>query len=145
MATRTKAPPVPESEVQRDGMAWLRGQGCQVYRRNTGGMYDARGNFVRFSEKGAADSWAISPAGIHIEVEWKRQGERPTLDQVLWLIKTNGHGHSASWWVDNLDTLATVYRWVTHGGRVAFSNSPRAYRVKGKTVYGPSGDYDLCR
>lgn len=145
MSRIVKAPIPRESEVQRDGMAWLRSQGCQVYRRNTGGMYDARGNFVRFSEKGASDSWAISPAGIHLEVEWKRSGETPTLDQVLWLIKTNGHGYSASFWVDNLATLEVVYRHVTHGGRVAYSNAPKRYRVRGKDVYGPCGEYDLCR
>jgi hypothetical protein len=143
MGRTIKLPPIPESEVQRNGMAWLRSQGCQVYRRNTGGMYDARGNFVQFSERGACDSWAISPAGIHLEVEWKRFGERPTLDQVLWLLKTNGHGHSASFWVDNLATLERVYRHVAKGGRIAYCNDVRRYRIKGRDVWGPSGEFDL--
>lgn len=139
---------IPESEVQAEGSAWLKGQGCQVYRRNTGGMYDAKGNFVRFSEKGASDTWIITPAGVHGEVEWKRLGERPTLDQVLWLLKTNGHGHSFSFWVDNTDTLKAVYRAVVNDGcKIVYLNTTRMYassKKRGRSV-GPSGDYDVVK
>jgi hypothetical protein len=136
-----------EADLQRDGSAWLKGQGCQVFRRNTGGMYDARGNFVRFSEAGASDTWIITPAGIHGEVEWKRLGERPTLDQVLWLLKTNGHGHSFSFWVDNMDTLMAVYRAVVnHGCKIEYLNTTMTYTgKKGGKKIGPSGDYDVVR
>jgi hypothetical protein len=130
-------------------MEWMRAQGSQVYRRNVGGMYDASGNFVRFAEKGAADSWGILPNGSHFECEYKRLGKRPTYDQVMWLIGTNGHGASVSFWVDNLDTLERVYAWVVSGGRIAFSAEQRRYRIKlfGKlqSVMGPNGDYDFER
>jgi hypothetical protein len=142
---RRSVPPIPrESELQREGSAWMKSQGSRVFRRNTGGMYDARGNFVRFSERGASDTWIITPAGVHGEVEWKRPGERPTLDQAMWLLKTNGIGHSFAFWVDNLDSLRTVYRHVVNEGyRVAYLRTLRRYRVRGRDVWGQDGDYDL--
>jgi hypothetical protein len=134
----------PEAEIQKEGMDWMRSQGSLVFRRNTGGMYNAKGRFVRFSEKGASDTWLITPAGIHGEVEWKRSGERPTLDQVLWLLKTNGVGHSFSFWVDNLDTLKAVYRAVVnHGCKVQYLNTTRTYSTKRGKMIGPSGDFDV--
>lgn len=138
---------VPEREVQKEGMAWMASQGSQVFRRNTGGMYNAKGQFVRFSEPGASDTWVITPGGVHGEVEWKRHGERPTLEQVLWLLKTNGHGHSFSFWVDNLDTLKAVYRAVVNQGcKIEYLRTTRMYPGKkgGKRI-GPSGDYDVVR
>lgn len=136
---------IPEAEIQAEGMAWMRSEGSQVFRRNTGGMYNEKGKFVRFSDKGASDTWIITPAGVHGEIEWKRDGERPTLDQVLWLLKTNGPGHNFSFWVDNLDTLKAVYRAVVnHGRRISYLRTTRLYndKKKGKLI-GPSGDYDV--
>jgi hypothetical protein len=126
-------------------MAWMKSQGSQVYRRNTGGMYNDKGQFVRFSEKGASDTWIITPAGIHGEVEWKKSGERPTLEQVLWLLKTNGPGHNFSFWVDNIETLKAVYRAVVNQGcRISYLNTTRTYtRKKGGKAVGISGDFDV--
>jgi hypothetical protein len=136
--------PPPESEVQAEGMAWMRGQGSHVFRRNTGGMYDAKGQFVRFSEPGASDTWIITPAGIHGEVEWKKEGERPTLDQVMWLLKTNGPGHNFSFWVDNIRTLQAVYRAVVNGGcRISYLRTTRSFTTKKGKMIGPTGDFDV--
>lgn len=143
MTTKAKVPAPREAEVQRNGMLWLAVQGCVVHRRNTGAMLNPSGRLVRFSERGAADTWVVDPRGIHGEVEWKRRGERPTLDQVKWLIDHNGIGHAYAFWVDNLKTLEAVYRWVQAGGRIAYSHEPRKYRVKKRDVWFRSGDYDL--
>ncbi len=137
---------IPESEVQSEGMGWLKGQGCQVYRRNTGGLRNSKGKYVPFNEPGASDTWIITPAGVHGEVEWKRPGERPTLDQVLWLLKTNGHGHSFSFWVDNTETLKAVYRAVVNEGcKIVYLNTVRTYTTKRGKMTGPSGDYDVVK
>jgi hypothetical protein len=144
VARTTNLPPVPESEVQSNGMEWLRAQGCTVHRRNTGAFVDSRGHFYRFSERGAADTWIIDPRGVHGEVEWKKRGERPTYDQVRWLIDHNGVGHAYAFWVDNLATLETVYRWVQAGGQISYSHATRKYRVKKRDVWFRDGDYDLC-
>lgn len=138
-----------ESAIQREGMEWVRSTGSQIYRRNTGGMYDSRGNFVRFSERGAADSWGILPDGRHFELEFKRPKKRPTYYQSIWLVKTNGHGGSVSLWVDDLAILRRAFTAVLDGCRVVYSPEVVLYRVrehgKGTKVYGPSSDYDLER
>jgi hypothetical protein len=156
MTTRRASQPeatvtIPESKVQAAAIAMLRSFGCVVHRRNTGAMeasHKGKRRFVRFSEKGAADVYAITPAGYHLEVEIKRRGERPTLDQVNWLIAHNGIGGAAAIWVDNTDTLARVYRHIEAGGRVVYLDEVRTYTVKqGKRsarVIGPSGNYDLA-
>ena len=151
---KPQAPPwaaeIPEAQVQATAIAMLKGFGCVVHRRNTGAMeasYKGKRRFVRFSEKGASDVYAITPAGYHLELEIKRRGERPTLDQVNWLIEHNGIGGAAAIWVDNVATLARVYRHIEAGGRVVYLDSVRTYTVKhGKRsarVVGRSGDFDL--
>jgi hypothetical protein len=134
-----------EAEFQAEGVDWLKSQGSLVFRRNTGAFRNPQtGKLVRFSEKGASDTWLITPAGVHGEVEWKRENERPTLDQVLWLVKTNGHGHSFSFWVDNMTTLQRVYRAVVNDGRkVVYLNTTRTYTTKKGKAIGLSGDFDL--
>lgn len=145
-----KAPVIPEAKVQADAIAMLKGFGCVVHRRNTGALsaeYKGKSRFVRFSEKGSADVWAIMGNGNHLELEVKRLGERPSLDQVNWLIEHNGVGRAVAFWIDNTKTLERVYRHVEAGGRIVYSTETRIYSVKkkGKTVkvIGLSGDFDL--
>lgn len=138
-----------EATLQRAGMDWVRSCGAQIYRRNTGGMYDSRGNFVRFSERGASDSWGILPDGRHFELEFKRCGKRPTYDQAVWLNKTNAHGGSVSFWVDDMSVLRRVFGAILEGFAVVYSLEVVRYRIRDKgctrTVIGPSSDYDLER
>ena len=148
---RAKPPVIPEREVQASAIRMLEAFGCKVHRRNTGAMsaeYKGKSRFVRFSEKGASDLWALTPAGFHLELEVKRLGERPSLEQVRWLIEHNGVGGAAAFWVDNTATLDRVYRHIAAGGRVVYLDTTRVYSVKrrGKTAHetGPSGDYDLA-
>jgi hypothetical protein len=112
-------------------------------------MYDAHGNFVRFSERGASDSWGILPDGRHFELEFKRPRKRPTYYQAVWLTKTNGHGGSVSLWVDDMTILKRVFGVILEGCRVVYSPEVIRYRLrdKGRTtsVFGPSADYDLER
>lgn len=145
MARAIKIPPVAESEIQRNGMAWLDAQGCDVHRRNTGGAYNPQGRYVQYSEPGASDTWIIDGRGIHGEIEWKRFGKRPTLAQVEWLIGRNGRGLAYAFWADNLDTLERVARHVWAGGRIVYSDEARRYKVEGGHAWGPCGNYDLCR
>jgi hypothetical protein len=146
MPTRRAAvPPKPrESEVQRAGIALLRGLGCEVHRRNTGAVranYKGRNRLVRFSEKGASDVWFVMPqlGGRHGEWEAKRPGERPTLDQVLWLRRMN-HATGAAFWTDSVEVLETVARHLIRGGRIQYLKT--VWRYEGG-VHGMGGDYDL--
>lgn len=148
---KPKAPVIPEAEVQASAIRVLQCFGCKVHRRNTGAMsaeYKGKSRFVRFSEKGASDLWFLFPSGLHGELEVKRPGERPTLDQVRWLIEHNGVGGAVAFWIDNTATLERVYLHVAEGGRIVYSEETRAYSVKRRGVMvretGPSGDYDLA-
>ena len=152
MTARAKPKPVviPEAKVQAAAIAMLRGFGCVVHRRNTGAMsgeHKGKSRFVRFSERGAADVWCVRPNGYHCEIEIKRLGQRPSLDQVNWLIAHNGIGGASAWWVDNTATLERVYRHIEAGGVIVYSQETRTYSVKrgDKTtrVVGLSGDFDL--
>lgn len=147
----SRAATTPERDVQAACLAILRGFGCVAHRRNTGAMSGAHKGkawFVRFGEPGAADVWALMPDGRHLELEVKRPGQYPTLDQVHWLRTHNGIGSSVAFWVDNTATLERVYRRIIMGGRVVYRDDERTYPVKidGKTrrVVGPTGDYDLA-
>lgn len=147
---RAASPEVPEAKVQVTAIAMLKSFGCVVHRRNTGARvenYKGKSRLIRFSEKGSSDVWAITPAGYHLELEIKRRGERPSLDQVNWLIEHNGIGGAAAFWIDNVATLARVYQHIEAGGRVVYLDEVRTYTVKhGKRsarVVGPSGNYDL--
>jgi hypothetical protein len=149
--TRTPKPPViPEREVQANAIRILAAYGCKVHRRNTGATtaeYKGKSRFIRYSEPGSADLWFLTSDGVHGELEVKRLGERPSLDQVKWLMEHNGIGRAVAFWVDNTATLDRVMGHVLTGGRIVYSDETRVYTVKrrGTTVrlIGPSGDYDL--
>lgn len=126
---RTKPPRPLEREVQRSGIALLRGLGWTVHRRNVGAM-KVGNRFVRFSEEGASDTYGVIPGIGHFELEFKRPGERPTKDQLLWLLKHN-HSGSVGFWVDNTATLEAVARAIMAGYRVVYD--------------GWTGHYDLSR
>ena len=150
MTRPTKLPTIPEAQVQATAIAMLRAWDCVVHRRNTGAMggeYKGKRRFVRFSDPGASDVWAILPSGLHQELELKRQGERPSLDQVKWLMAHNGVGGSVAFWVDNLEFLERAYLHILTGYRIRYRDTTRWYRVKeGKSsvkVQGPSGDFWL--
>lgn len=147
---KSKFPAIPESQVQATAISMLGWWGFVVHRRNTGAItpeYKGKKRFVRFSEPGASDLWCVTQAGIHWEIEIKRKGERPSLDQVRWLIRHNGIGGSVAFWIDDTGDLERIYRHIEAGGRIEYLGTQRWYRVKqgGTTVkvQGPSGDFVL--
>jgi hypothetical protein len=136
-----KVHPPLESDVQREGIATLQAFGWLVYRRNVGAMsgtHAGKSWFVKFSEKGQSDTWAIMRCGRHAEIEFKRYGKRPTLDQVLWLRKVNART-GAAFWVDSLAYLWTVAKALSEGAVIQYHDTKWMY---GKAE-GPSGDYDV--
>jgi hypothetical protein len=133
----TKLPPIPESEVQANGIAVLESLGCIAHRRNTGAMTLPATDrwarrFIKFSEKGAADVWIVLPSGAHGECEIKRPGGRPTLDQVLWLMRHNGHGSAVAWWSDSVESVERVARHVIAGGGSGSRKRPTHTRSRSR-------------
>lgn len=133
MKTTARKPPRPrESEIQASGMALLRTLGWRVFRRNTGAMtatYKGRDRFIRFSEPGQSDCWAVLPDGRHGEVEFKRPGEWPTAAQLAWLRSMNGVGGSVAFWVSDLKDLEEVARHVQRGGKIEYVGDEGQYQL----------------
>lgn len=145
--TATKLPKPLEKVVQRQALAYLKQMGIAAYRRNVIAVpaeYQGRRRFIRAGEPGQSDIWGVLPNttgrhfGRHFEAECKRPGERPTLDQVMWLTTMNVIT-GAAFWFDSIGILATVIDCLRTGGRVQYLDTVRRY---GK-IEGPSGDYDL--
>ncbi len=144
MPTRTKVPTPLEKEIQKNGIALLRSLGWKkVFRRNVATFtadYKGKSRIIRCGEPGQSDTWGVMPDGRHFELEFKRSGERPTLDQAKWLWMMNSGGCGVSFWVDNLDTLERVARHLMDGGRIVYLDQDGREYPDGR---GPSGDYDL--
>jgi hypothetical protein len=123
MARVTKAPVPTEAEIQKSILAVLRFHGVHAWRQNTGafaGEYKGRSRFIRFGVKGQADIVGLlgptfgRDAGRMIAVEVKRPGNRPTPEQVRWLIEINDAGGFAFW--------ATSAQTVDHAVRAVLLN-----------------------
>ena len=71
----------PESDVLAETMLALSRIGALVMRNNSGALRDAHGRLVRFGMKGSADILACYQ-GRFVAVECKREGKRPSPDQV---------------------------------------------------------------
>lgn len=140
---RARKPPTPlESEVQASIVASLRGLRCEVFRRNVIAVpIPAEGNsarrFVRAGEPGMSDLWGFYPVETrgpavevaswnHFEIEAKRPGERPTLDQVLWLRRVN-RLTGAAFWADSADAAARVMTHLIAGARIEYLPTTRRY------------------
>jgi len=125
---------IPESEVQANCRALLESKGCYVERRNTGTMIikdEDTGKTRRFKagDKGAADLFGMFPCGRHFELEIKRYGKRPTLEQVRWLRNANRWGHAA-FWVDEVAALERMLPALLAGGRVEYLPDKWSFRVE---------------
>lgn len=87
-----------ESEIQKACIDWLNTiPGVKVWRQNTGAFAMPaterhQRRFLRFSQKGAADISGIGPEGVRIEIEVKRQGNKPTPAQWEWLEMIDAGG-----------------------------------------------------
>ncbi len=155
--TATKRPRTPkplESEVQKACIQIMQAHGWRVFRRNTGtmgGSHKGKRWFVRFGEKGQSDVYGFIPKfdGRHVEVEIKRKGERPTLDQIEWLIRCHEYDGCVAFWVDSIECCVNVVNHIDRGGEVRYRETKRMYPLKDKAgkkfaeVKGPSGDYEL--
>lgn len=97
-----KPKPRLESEVQKDILKWLNDlPHVWAWRRNIG-AFQIRGQWVRFGQKGMADIEGIitipgRELGLHLEVETKRPGNKPTPDQRAWLAACATSGAIAVW------------------------------------------------
>jgi hypothetical protein len=114
------APPERESKIQRSGIIRLRRLGVMLFRRNVGAMADQSGNHVRFAAAGQSDTygWVIA-TGRHIELEWKRPGNKPTAHQLRWLKACSESG-AIAFWADSVHIAELVMSAILEGGEIVW-------------------------
>ena len=76
--------------------AWRRGVGA----------HQVGGRWVRYGQPGQADIEGIitAEAGVHLEVEVKAPGKKPTPKQLAWLAACASSG-AVALWVDSVEML----------------------------------------
>lgn len=84
-----------EAEILKACLEYLNLQwGCKFWRRNVGafmGEYRGRKRFMRFGARGMCDIEGVA-YGRHVEIEIKRPGKAPTLDQAAWITEMQNLG-----------------------------------------------------
>lgn len=102
-----------EKDIQAVTIEWLNTiPNITAWRQNRGaflGLQTAttKRRFVRFGQSGQSDIGGIvAPRGVMLQIEIKRRGEVPTLDQLEWIGMVNRHGGMA-FWCDSLDSCVT--------------------------------------
>lgn len=108
--------------------------------------HNGKSRFIKNGEPGMSDLWFILSDARHGEFETKRPGNKPTLDQTLWLRSTN-ELTGASFWADDSSVAETVLRALMAGGKVVYADGEKSYpnpnkKLKGR-VMGPSYEYDV--
>ena len=110
-----------ERTVQRSGIERLRLLGVVLFRRNVVKIkaeYKGKTRFIRAGYSGQADTYGwIIATGRHVEIEWKRFGERPTKEQIDWLQECTRLG-AVAFWAYNVSTAETVMKAILRGGRI---------------------------
>lgn len=122
---------IPESEIVKNAILYLKSIRWEVYRRNVGAMAimlpNVRRRWFRSAEPGQSDLYGTLPDGRRFELEIKHHGKRPTALQLAWLQSQNDE-HCVAFWCDSTATLQ----------RIAPAIAGRA-----RVVYGEGDEYDV--
>lgn len=107
--SRAKKPTTPERDILAACLQLLavHPKVAWAARQNTGGFSDARGQYVKFGTKGAADITGMLHGGRRLEVECKRSGKIPSPAQNAYLFMVNKDGGWACW-VDSVSKLSDL-------------------------------------
>ncbi|HAR38053.1 MAG TPA: VRR-NUC domain-containing protein [Porphyromonadaceae bacterium] len=84
-----------ESGMYTPILEYLRLRGVRAWRNNTGAVereYKGKKRFIRFGYPGMSDIVGILPGGRFLAIEVKREGEKPTPKQQVFLAMVNGAG-----------------------------------------------------
>jgi hypothetical protein len=109
-----------EKNVQAACLEWLNTiPAVKAWRVNTGVMAssytskrtgETKQRFTRFGEKGQCDISGIGPHGVRIEVEVKKPGAYPSIEQTAWMGFIRNHGGIA-FWCDSLESCVQQLRY----------------------------------
>jgi hypothetical protein len=112
-----------ESKVQSSIRVRLRRLGIVLHRRNVAGFsatHNGKSRWIQCGRKGQADlyGWEIK-TGRHWEIETKRDGNKPTENQLEWL-KECGQLGAIAFWADDANVAERVAEAILAGGHVAW-------------------------
>lgn len=160
MTTAAKKKPAKplEAEVQKACIEIMKKHGWFVHRRNVGSF--AMGDrYFKAGEPGQSDTYGSIKrlGGRRFEVEIKRPGNRPTLDQVAWLLKCHYEG-CVAFWVESAEQCEGIVEAINGGGWIEYQPTKRPYPVTDKNgkklrdaegeiikADGPSGDFTVIQ
>jgi hypothetical protein len=139
-----------ESLIQKQSFAKIKRLGIKPHRRNVIGVkseYKGKERFIKSGASSQADCWFLIPCNArHVELEFKRPGNKPTYDQIIWLRETN-EITGASFWADSPVIVDKVVRALMDGARIVYHDGESSYPnpVKGckGRVNGPSYEFDI--
>ena len=125
MSRTPKPPRERESKVQRSIVVRLRRLGIVLHRRNVAfhkAIYNGKTRVIRSGKAGQSDlyGWVIK-TGRHVEIEVKRDGEKPTPKQLEWLLECHRLG-AIAFWADNANIAERVAEAILAGGRIAWKD-----------------------
>lgn len=160
MTTAAKKKPAKplEADVQKACIEIMQAAGWKVFRRNVG-AFKAGDCYFRAGERGQSDvyGWIPKPDGQHVEVEIKRPGQRPSLEQVGWLLRCH-FANCVAFWVDSPEQCKGIVDAINSGGWISYGVDKRPYPVTGKNgkplrdeqglilkADGPSGDFTVIQ
>ena len=115
-------PKLTEADVLDQVLAYLRLRGVDAQRRNTGGMVNARGQYVAFGQPGDPDIQGVLDDGRAFMCEtkadnWKPRGRKQRehfARQVARLNRTNEAG-GVGLLIDHPELLIRVWKYVISG------------------------------
>jgi hypothetical protein len=120
-----------EAQVLAQVLEAARMLGIDLARQNTGGLTDARGQYVAFGTPGNPDTTGTVPSGpnkgLRLDVEVKREGfdparargeERERFERQLARLKKTNEQGGIGFWVDDPEEFLTIMRHVLAGARV---------------------------
>ena len=93
-----------------------------------GAFENAKGNFVRFGQKGQSDLWGVDKRGVHWEIETKRIGQRPTPMQLEWLKSMTSKG-CVAFWIDSANVAERVAESILSGGTIKWLGAGPDYDI----------------
>lgn len=128
---KTQPPKPLEREIQANGIKALAAIGIKLYRRNVAlhvAEHNGKTRVIRSGKKGQADVYGWdTKTGKHIEIEFKRPGERPNQAQLDWLWECGQTG-AIAFWCDSTEIAMDVIHACLNGGKIHWL---------------PNGDFDV--
>jgi hypothetical protein len=85
--------------------------------------------YIKFGTEGECDWWLILANGRHVDLEIKRPGARPSIQQIMWMLRLNARGASA-FYCDDLRILERTIGHLENGCHI-YMNSDGTFDLAG--------------